>query len=331
MPLRYGQNGAATSEATMTLLAAEDWTEGAATTLTLYFYGDPDNSADEPMWVRLTDQSNKTGTVTYGTGAAESADNQTIAAWHEWGIPLADFGVDSTQIKSMAIGFGGTGLRTAGVMIFDDIRLYPTPAAAPAVLAGHWALDDDATDSSGNGNDGTLNGGATWVAAGKMGGALSLNGTDAYVDCGNGESLNITDAITLSAWVNTNDANNAEHNPFVAKGDHCYALKHHSGNSLEFVIYDGAWFGAHFAIDDSFNGEWHHVAGAYDGLNVRLYVDGVLREAIEHAGTIDAATFNVNIGRNTEYTDRFYNGLVDEVRIYHGALSPTEVVQLSAP
>ncbi|MBN1507132.1 MAG: LamG domain-containing protein [Sedimentisphaerales bacterium] len=331
MPVRYGQNGAATSEATMTLPAAEDWTEGAATTLTLYFYGDPDNSADEPMWVRLTDQSNKTGTVTYGTGAAESVDNQTIAAWHEWSIPLADFGVDLTQIKSMAIGFGGTGPRSAGVMIFDDIRLYPTPAAAPAVLAGYWALDGDATDGSGNGNDGTRNGGATWVAAGKIGGALSVNGTDGYVDCGNGESLNITDAITLSAWVNTNDASNAEHNPFVAKGDHAYAIKHSVDDQIQTFVYDGGWRTANYTIDPSFNGEWHHVASTYDGVTLRLYLDGILRATTEYVGSIASTTYNVNIGRNAENADRFYNGLIDEVRIYHGALSPAEIVQLSAP
>ncbi len=332
LPVYYDNSGTATvSEAKHTFTGSRNLTEGGATTLALYFYGDADNNPAEPMWVRLTDQSGKSGTVTYGTGIAEGTDNQAIAAWHEWTIPLAQFGVNLTTVASMTIGFGGSGPRSTGMMIFDDIRLYPDRPASTPVLAAHWALDGNATDSSGNGNDGTLNGAATWAAAGKIGGALTLDGVDAYVDCGNGDSLNIPETITISAWVNPADANNGEHNPYVTKGDHCYALKHHSDGSIEFVIYDGGWFGAHLPVDESFNGEWHHVAGTYDGLNVRLYVDGVLRQAIEHTGDIDAATFNVNIGRNTENTDRLYEGLIDEVRIYNGVLSAAEIVALFTP
>ena len=332
MPLSYDNSGTATSSvAERTFDGPQDWTEGTVDTLVLYFYGDPDNNANEPMWVRLTDQSGKTGTVTYGAGAAEGTDNQTIAAWHEWSIPLAGFGVDVTKVTAIAIGFGGTGPRSAGLMLFDDIRLYPSRPAGTPALAAHWTLDGNANDSSANGNNGVLNGGATWVAAGKMGGALSLNGTDAYVDGGNGASLNITEAITLSAWVNPADANNAEHNPFVTKGDQAYAIKHNTSNQIECFIYDDTWYTAAFPIDDSFNGEWHHVASTYDGLHLRLYVDGALRATLEHAGSIAAGTFNVNIGRNAQNTDRLYNGLIDEVRIYDGALPPAEIAQLATP
>ncbi|MBN1359244.1 MAG: LamG domain-containing protein [Sedimentisphaerales bacterium] len=332
MPVTYDNSGMATSsEAKRTFAGSQDWTLGGATTLALYFYGDPDNNPAEPMWVRLTDQSGKSGTVTYGTGTAEGTDNQAIAAWHEWSIPLSRFDVNLTRVASMTIGFGGTGPRSSGMMLFDDIRLYPDAPAITPVLAAHWALGGNATDSSGNGNDGTLNGGATWAAAGKVGGALSLNGTDAYVDCGNGESLDITEAITLSAWVNTADANNGEHNPFVTKGDQAYAIKHNLNDQIETFIYDGGWHTATYAIDPSFNGGWHHVASTYDGLNLRLYVDGVLRATTEYTGSIASATYNVNLGRNAQNTDRFYEGLIDEVRIYDGALSAAEVVQLMTP
>ncbi len=332
MPMYYGQTSTATSSvAECAFDGPQDWTKGKATTLTLYFYGDVENSVDEPMWVRLTDQTGKSGTVTYGTGVAESADNQAVAAWHEWSISLDQFGVNLARVSSMEIGFGGSGPQTEGLMLFDDIRLYPAPPVSTPVLAAHWALDGDATDSSGNGNDGTVNGGATWVAAGKIGGALSLNGTDAYVDCGNSASLDITEAITLSAWVHTADANNAEHNPYVGKGDQAYAIKHSTDNQIQTFIYDGGWYSANYSIDPSFNDEWHHVASTYDGLHLRLYVDGVLRTTLEHAGSIDTTTYNANIGRNAQNTDRLYEGLIDEVRIYDGALSPDEVVELATP
>jgi hypothetical protein len=332
MPISYDNSGTASvSTAKRTFAGAQDWTQGGASILRLFFRGNANNNPSEPMWVRLTDQSGKSGTVTYGTGVAEGTDNQTIAVWHEWSIPLAQFGVNLTKVASMTIGFGGSGPRSSGLMLFDDIRLYPDAPASTPVLAAYWALNGNAQDGSGNGNDGALMGGATWAATGKFGGALSLNGTDAYVDCGNGPSLNITEAITLSAWVNTADANNAQHNPFVGKGDQAYAIKHNASNQIESFIYDGAWYTATYSINASFNGAWHHVASTYDGLHLRLYVDGVLRRTVSHTGSIATTTYNVNLGRNSQNTDRLYNGLIDEVRIYDGVLPPAEIVDLAKP
>jgi hypothetical protein len=332
MPVYYDNSGTATtSEATRTFADAQDWTEGGVALLRLYFSGRLDNNPDEPMWVRLTDRSGASGAVTYGTSAAESTDNQANTAWHEWSIPLSQFGVNLNRVASMTIGFGGSGPRSLGMMLFDDIRLYPPRPARTAALAAYWPLDGDATDASGNGNDGTVVGGAVWEAAGLIGGALSFNGTDAYVDCGNGAGLDITEAITLSAWANTADANNAEHNPFITKGDQAYALKHNTSNQIEAFIYDGDWHTVTYDIDDSFNGEWHHLASTYDGLNLRLYVDGALQATGEHAGSIAGTEYNVNLGRNAQNADRLYNGLIDEVRIYDGALPPDELVQMVAP
>jgi hypothetical protein len=59
-------------------------------------------------------------------------------------------------------------------------------------------------DKSGNGNDGTIFG-ATW-AQGKRGSALSYDGTDDYVNCGNNSNLNISGAFTAEAWIKTTDS-----------------------------------------------------------------------------------------------------------------------------
>jgi hypothetical protein len=82
-------------------------------------------------------------------------------------------------------------------------------------------------------------------------------------------------------------------------------------------------------VDSSFNGVWHHLAGTYNGSQVKLYVDGVLQDIVDHTGSIDSTTFNVNIGRNSEETDRFYDGVIDEVRIYDRALSQGEIGSLA--
>jgi beta-galactosidase len=222
-------------------------------------------------------------------------------------------------------------------MIFiDDIRLYrsapPVPVAtAPENigLVAYYTMENDVQDISGNGLDGTLSGGPSFVT-GIDGSALSLDGSNDYVDCGDSASFDVTEEVTLSAWVNTTDAGNDEHNPFVGKGDTAYAIKHSDGNSLEFFIYgQDEWHTAYFPVDDSFNGQWHHVAGTYDGSQVKLYVNGGLVGTADYEGPIDINTYPVNIGRNSEATNRLYNGAIDEVRIYNRALSAGEILYLA--
>ncbi len=125
-------------------------------------------------------------------------------------------------------------------------------------------------------------------------------------------------ACAVAAWIKPND---------VGKGDHAYALKHNKDNTLEFFIYDGTWYSAHSdVLTSAFNDAWHHVAGTYDGKQVKLYVDGKLV-----AGTIASTTHHVNIGRNSERTVRQYNGVIDDVRIYHVALPTSEITKLANP
>jgi len=106
----------------------ENWTRNGVNALTLYFYGDLGNDVGEPMWVKLTDQSNSSGRVTYGTYADEDVSNLADQAWHEWNIELVDFGVDLEHVKEISIGIGepdATSPGGTGLMYFDDIRLYP--------------------------------------------------------------------------------------------------------------------------------------------------------------------------------------------------------------
>jgi beta-galactosidase len=193
-------------------------------------------------------------------------------------------------------------------------------------------MDNNAQDSSGNGNNGTVGGGATYDTAGRIGAALSLDGIDDYVDCGNGASLNITDTITLAVWIKPSDVGNGQYNDYLGKSDHSYAIKHNNNNVFEFVVYDGAWYGATLPVtSEAYNGAWHHLAGTYDGTQVKLYVDGRVVASTLRTGAIAPTTYNVNIGRNSELTDRLYYGLIDDARIYHGVLPTSEILKLANP
>jgi beta-lactamase regulating signal transducer with metallopeptidase domain len=216
-----------------------------------------------------------------------------------------------------------------GTVIAGDVWSFTT-----GKLVGWWKFDEtegrNAGDSSTNNNVGTLVGNPQWQpSAGKVGGALVFDGFDDYVDCGNDPSLDITKKITVAAWVKMNDAGNSQFQPYITKGDYTYGLKHHSRNVIEFDIYDdGFWQVAHFPVDSSFNDVWHHVAGTYDGNKLKLYVDGKLEVATAYAGSIASGTYNLNIGSNSEARGRFYNGAIDDVRVYNYALSEKEIEKL---
>jgi len=111
------------SEASLTLASARNWTEEGVAILSLWFYGDPANSA-EPMYVSISNANGVTGTVYHDDPAAAQ-----IGIWTEWTIDLqkfSDLGVNLTNVDKITIGFGDkANLRVggSGKMYFDDICL----------------------------------------------------------------------------------------------------------------------------------------------------------------------------------------------------------------
>jgi hypothetical protein len=329
MPLFYDNSTAGLSEVTRTLNA--DWTQDDVITLTLFYKGNLSNAA-EPMYIALDGNA----VVTNDNPKAARA-----SGWIQWDILLqrfADMGVDLANVNTMSIGFGNKANPIAGgsgQVFIDDIRLYrslpverePMPEPVdPGIdnLVASYSFENDTQDGSGNGLNGTVVGNPVFVE-GIAGMALSFDGVNDYVDFGNNAAFDITEQITLSAWVNTNDAGNGQHNPYVSKGDQTYAIKHASSNTIEFFIYDGGWFTANVRVDSSFNGEWHHVLGTYDGSELKTYVDGVLGATVAHQGSIEVQAHNLTIAMNSQETDRFYDGVIDEVKIYNRALSSSEI------
>jgi hypothetical protein len=116
MPLIY-DNAVGKSEATLTLTDKRDWTVNGVDTLTIWFRGETGNAAEQ-MYVAL----NGNARVDH-----DDPDAATITRWTEWNIPLqafADQGVNLANVDSITLGLSSvTG--GAGMMYFDDIRLYP--------------------------------------------------------------------------------------------------------------------------------------------------------------------------------------------------------------
>jgi len=202
-------------------------------------------------------------------------------------------------------------------------------------LVAYWNFDegsgDIAHDSSGNGNNGTIHG-ATWVDNAACGKTLSFDGEKNYVDCGHTNSLTLT-TFSVSAWIKIEDGDGSS--LVVNKGGYGYDPPGKNSNyaiSVRDNKFSGGFEehgGADYEVESSetYNdGNWHFVVVTYDKKNLILYVDGdeVGREETSADPELNN-TSPLTIGKNSLLDDRYFNGQVDEVRIYNYALSKSQI------
>jgi hypothetical protein len=196
-------------------------------------------------------------------------------------------------------------------------------------LVAHYRFDGNANDSSGHNLHGTAYGGPSYVP-GILGLAISLDGINDYVDCGNSPLFDITGKITVAAWVNITTVP-GDHRAIITKGDSAWRISTlQSQRKFHFGVAGPPDYPAADGAREVPVGQWHHVAGTYDGATIRLYVDGVLDGTRAYSSGIGANTQLVFIGENAEEMGRTWHGLIDEVRVYNRALSADEIQSLAA-
>ena len=199
-------------------------------------------------------------------------------------------------------------------------------------LVAHWSFDDRNTkvakDVTGTGHDGQVLG--CTPVEGKAGHALRFAG-DSYVELGKLPGLPIAQRpLTIMAWAKSDAANGV----VVARG----------GASCGFSLYvkDGvAKFGIHreaegpgyiAAGSEKVAGRWVHLAGVIKSDRIELYVGGKLAQAAKTPGTIPGnCGQGMEIGYDAgnspaEITDHF-RGVIDEVKVYHAALSEEDIAK----
>ncbi len=209
---------------------------------------------------------------------------------------------------------------------------YLTKGLSPG-LVGLWSFDEGedlttAYDSSGNDNYGEIYG-ADYTPDQWGGQALSFDGVDEYVSIPDSTSLDLSGEITVEAWIKV--AVHKNFNAIVIKGEdgaENYELLLTSSGLLYSTIkfMDGTRYypSVPSAITDT---EWHHVAMTYKPGEWRIYVDGVKKAERTDISKVPL-TNNVPLFIGAEQylgsfrTERFFNGLIDEVRIYDYALLP---------
>ena len=229
------------------------------------------------------------------------------------------------------------------VIAFFLFSLSTALADTTTGLVSHWKMDDGtgqvATDSVG-GNDGKLQGDATW-AEGFLGGAVLLDGLGDYIDCGNKPAFNITEAVTLSAWIQARgDFAYPDWSGIIMRGGvniDTFAL-YYNGTSKQLGFKTTGATPNWFATGNNtttalFDGDWHHVAATYDGKIKVVYLDAVPVGNVAATGKIETSTGRLLLGagRDTTPPTLYLAGRIDDARLYSRALSASDVKELVPP
>jgi hypothetical protein len=218
-------------------------------------------------------------------------------------------------------------------------------------LVGHWKLDEapgstTAADSSGSGFTGTLTGmdaNTDWVV-GKMQGALDFTGASQYVTMGNVLSYQRTDVFSLACWYKMHGTSPTAQQVIVSKAQSSGSFRGYfisvqgaqAGDPFWFEIIGVSLVRAQGSFARPNDTEWHHLVVTYDGSStvagMRAYVDGVSQTITPVVDTLNADITHTSpltiSGRNGAID--FFDGVVDDVRIYSRTLTAVDVIALYA-
>lgn len=235
------------------------------------------------------------------------------------------------QQRSPAAGKRRRAKRRHTPLFVEHLESRALLATAPDGLVSWYRAEGDATDSAG-GNDGVLENGATFVA-GKVGQAFLFDGVDDRVSVTDfDDSLEPGSGFTVEAWVNPSSSGHGR--PIAEKrqgnaNSYTFETTHSPfalNDGLQFVV----WIGG---VQQNFlqtpagvltNNTWQHVAATYNGMALRIFVDGVEKASSSVSGAIDMSAAPTAIGLNS-IAAFAWHGALDEISFYNRGLTQPEI------
>ena len=208
-------------------------------------------------------------------------------------------------------------------------------------LVGEWSFDSQSSpggDDSGNRNNCTLRPVGlepTWRDNGQVRGALEFSGGN-YIDCGARAAFDITDEITVEAWARPDGV--VGYNNIVVKRNTNniggYIIHNTSSNYLLVYVYiNGVGWRSTRSISPVYSpGKWIHVLMTYNGQHLKAWANGteVGSNPVNGKINIPSPNASLEIGGWGTAGGQYWDGWVDEVRVYKRALSAKEIQQLYA-
>ena len=203
-------------------------------------------------------------------------------------------------------------------------------------LVGYWDFDDGSgttlSDRTTHSNHGSFNDSPAWTVSGAFAGsgnALDFDGTNDHLVISDHSSLDLTNSFTIEAWIRL-DALTGSVSRIVDKGTS-------SAGGYGFGVVDGGWSGSVITLEiygrrvywtgcDLPVGTWIHVAAVMDGSNdVTFYVDGIDVGKVPGSSPGSSNSFSLYVGSNTHASGEFFDGEIDELRIWGDVRTEAEI------
>jgi chitodextrinase len=273
-----------------------------------------------------------------------STDNQGIVALYHImrdGIEIAMSSVasytDNTVAANTSYVYTVTAEDDSGneSATSSDLNVDTSTSSEPELIAAYpfeEGSGQSILDLSGNGNNGSLQGNATRNPTGKVGEAIEFNGSNSYINLG---SLDITSpTLSIAMWFKpddfgTHDARLISKATGTAESAHYWmisTIRSSDQRKLRFRLKTNNGGTSTLIGNATLSaGNWIHVTATYDGVTMKLFQDGIQVGSLAKTGTIaTSASVEARIGANPRNT-RYFDGLIDDVRIYGEALDFTTI------
>ena len=263
----------------------------------------------------------------------------------------------ATANDALHIGsYPTTSLSVNGYL--DDVKIFNRALTENEVTreyvsgpgpVGYWRFEEQtgtvAYDASGNFNNATNTAALmpAWTSGGKIGGALSFNGSSNYLMAPNNATTNITSNQTVSVWVKSST--------YVASADIVQRWANDAATQKVWRLATATLYGTasvflRVSSDGTTNsrevgvvsssvidGKWHNINAVYDGSAISFYLDGALASSTPYSSGLYSYPSNkVIIGTCTTVgapcgSGSYFNGLIDEVKIYNYARDSRQIMQ----
>lgn len=281
------------------------------------------------------------GSVTYIANATISA-SATGSVQNTARIVLPAGFTDPNLVNNIAADYTALRTSTSGALCGNDANL----VACYEMDEGDGSIYLDGVQHAAY-NDGTISGRkGYWAEDGKILGALRMDGFSNYGVATDESSLDIANQLTLAAWIKPEHSDDTDQE-LIMKG----YLDSTDGYELSLSSTGSTWpEKVYFRINQASQGDacrinstvviphdgatWVHVAATFDGTKLRLYINGVFdTELTAPTGCTAIGTNNLPLTLGAQYNgtsvDQFYQGSIDDVRVYNRVLSASEITELS--
>ena len=289
------------------------------------------------------------GTLAYGTdpcGAAEGT--RRVPCGGSWKTTVAGCASSSKSNNTSADTDINLGFRLVRTMSCVDSEGSLCSGVSAAVnlarvepwslsenLVAHYTFDGNANDASGNGNDGVLHDvTSTADRHGNAADAYHFNGTSSYIEVPDSDSLReVGQTVTVSVWVKPDAWGSDNWISILCKGynDECRQYGPQINKSCNWILnyYNGKKRNALVMSKTVEMGKWVLVTVTYSPTMISAYLNGELVGSMTPLGNMVKNTEPLYIGLDAPGGDEYFNGDMDEVRIYNRALSAAEVRALA--